>query len=176
MKNQISTILKFGLLSGVIFTAVMLIGVALVDPANPDLTAGFIVGTSGMVLAFLLLIPALKRLNSEEKQSFGKNILFCLIIVLIAAILYSLVWTVYVFYINPDIIDSMETFFMNDLKRQDLSPEKLAIAKEGVNDMIIRYSSPVQTFLWTLIEPSPAGVVMTLIASFVQRVKNNKVS
>lgn len=165
-------VLKFGVLASVIICLVLFIGVSLTDLDNPDLTASFFILTSGMIVAFLLLFPAIGQINSIEKRSFGQNVLWCLAIVLVSTIIYSLAWTVYVFWINPEIVKSMETFFMGQLDPDKLTAIEFAKEKEGVEAFLARYENPITTFIWTLIEPTPSGFLMTLIVSTIQYKKN----
>lgn len=174
MKTNTSIILKFGLIAGVIISTVLLIGVALSDPSNPDLTMGKVLGYGSMTLAFLVLFPALRQINKEVAYSFGRNLLYALAIIGIATILYSLAWTIYVNFIDPSIVNSFNDYFMKELESQNLSPEEFAVKKEEVLWFADLYQNPLLCFLFTLVEPLPVGIVLAPIAAIFQFKENSK--
>lgn len=168
MKN---IILKYGLLSGAIISLVLILGIVLMNKENPDLQMGQIVGYVGMAIAFLLFIPAIRRANAIEPLSFGRAFLVGLQIMLIACAIYSLVWTIYIFLINPNGAQEMGEQYLKGLEAQGTSSKDIASQKEFMDDV---YGNPFFCFLFTMIEPVIPGFIFSIIAAAVNQYKNNK--
>lgn len=169
MKN---IILKYGLLSGAIISLVLILGIVLMNKENPDLQLGQIIGYTGMAIAFLLFIPAIQKAHAIKSLSFGRAFFIGLQITLIACAIYSLVWTLYIFLINPDAAKEMGEQYMKGLKAQGTPLEDIAKQKKFMDDV---YANPLFCFMFTMVEPVIPGFIFSLIAAGVNQYKNRKV-
>ncbi|MDA8895832.1 DUF4199 domain-containing protein [Bacteroidia bacterium] len=168
MKN---IILKYGLLSGAVISLVLVLGIVLMNKENPDLQMGQIIGYTGMAIAFLLFIPAIRKTNTIQPLSFGRAFLVGLQIMLVACAIYSLVWTFYIFLINPDGAKEMGEQYLKGLEAQGASSKDIATQKKFMDDV---YENPLFCFLFTMIEPMIPGFIFSIIAAAVNQFKNNK--
>ena len=168
MKN---IILKYGLLSGAIISLVLILGIVLMNKEYPDLQLGQIIGYTGMAIAFLLFIPAIQKAHAIKSLSFGRAFLVGLQIMLVACAIYSLVWTFYIFLINPDGAKEMGEQYLKGLEAQGASSKDIATQKKFMDDV---YENPLFCFLFTMIEPMIPGFIFSIIAAAVNQFKNNK--
>jgi hypothetical protein len=134
------------------------------------------IGYGSMLLAFALLIPAVRQANALEYLGFWKNVLFCLGIVAIAAAIYSLVWTIYITFINPGAIETFTKYYTDEIAEAPLTGDNLKEAMENVAFMKNIYSTPAFCFLFTLIEPLPVGILLSFLSSTLAHYKNNKLT
>ena len=168
MKN---IILKYGLISGIIFTTVMMVSIINTDPNNLDTNYGQIIGYSAMSIAFLLLIPAVNKANTVKPLNFWRALLVGLQIVLVACVLYSLVWTLYVFAIDPEGANAMGEQYLKSMEASGKSAKDIADMRETMNTV---YGNPLLCFLFTIIEPTMPGIAFSLIAAAINHFRNKK--
>jgi hypothetical protein len=167
-------IIRYGVICGAIIGGALAIGVSTMDIENPDFDMSAYIGYGSMLLAFALLIPAVREANTAAYLGFWKNVLFCLGIVAIAAAIYSLAWTIYITYINPGAIETFTKYYSGEIAKENLTGDKLKEAMENVTFMKNLYSNPISCFFFTLIEPLPVGVLLSFLASTLAHFKNNK--
>jgi len=70
MKN---IIIKYGLIAGAIISCVLMVGVFYMKKEGVNQDLGGIIGYGGMFIAFLLMIPAVRKANEIKRLSFGKS-------------------------------------------------------------------------------------------------------
>ncbi len=169
-------IIKYGIITGAIIGGALAIGVSTMDIENPNFEISAYIGYGSMLLAFALLIPAVRQANALEYLGFWKNVLFCLGIVAIAAAIYSLVWTIYITFINPGAIETFTKYYTDEIAKENLTGDKLKEAMENVAFMKNIYSTPAFCFLFTLIEPLPVGILLSFLSSTLAHYKNNKLT
>jgi hypothetical protein len=169
-------IIKYGIITGAIIGGALAIGVSTMDIENPNFEISAYIGYGSMLLAFALLIPAVRQANALEYLGFWKNVLFCLGIVAIAAAIYSLVWTIYITFINPGAIETFTKYYTDEIAEAPLTGDNLKEAMENVAFMKNIYSTPAFCFLFTLIEPLPVGILLSFLSSTLAHYKNNKLT
>lgn len=169
-------IIKYGIITGAIIGGALAIGVSTMDIENPNFKISAYIGYGSMLLAFALLIPAVRQANALEYLGFWKNVLFCLGIVAIAAAIYSLVWTIYITFINPGAIETFTKYYTDKIAEAPLTGDNLKEAMENVAFMKNIYSTPAFCFLFTLIEPLPVGILLSFLSSTLAHYKNNKLT
>src|SRR5437868_15461251 len=89
-------VLTFGLIAGAILSALMFLTIPFHDQIGFD-TAGYVVGYTSMVLAFLLIYFGVRSYRDNVaagRVTFGKAFQVGLLIMLVASVCYVLSWEV----------------------------------------------------------------------------------
>ena len=164
-------VLTFGLISGAILSAMMLLTMPFHDQIGPD--RGLIIGYTTMVLAFLLVFFGIRsyRENVGHGQiSFGRALGVGLLIMLIASVCYVITWEIISHTILPDFIEKYSAHAIEQVRASGKSPEETAREIERMNHFTNLYKNNILFNLgMTLIEPLPVGVAMTLISALILR-------
>jgi hypothetical protein len=155
MKN---TVLKFGLISGILVVLSMIVTFILFKDAEWVMTESW--GYTSMLLILSLIyfgIREHKHKNLGGTIKFGQAFLTGLYISLICSVMYSIAWMV-ISYSDPQMVDDMlKGYYLP--KGTEASPEKL----KEVEDAIKLYENPAYRFGMTSMEILPVGLLLSLI-------------
>ena len=170
-------VLTFGLISGIIIVAMFFI----TDPFanNMEMSNAQIVGYATMVIALSTIFVAIKiyrdkHLGGEIK--FGKGFLLGILITLVAGILYSAGWELYVSTTGLD----MHKFYadyaaaaIEKMKEAGATAQEIKDATAQNDQMMSAMQNPIIRFLFTMfMELFPVGLVISLISAAILKNKN----
>lgn len=167
-------ILTYGLIAGAIIGGMLLITMPLYNSGTLNFDNGELLGYSTMTIAFALIFFGVKSYRDKELNgviSFGKAVKLGLLITLVASIVYALCWEIAYSQYGDSFTQKMAEHYMNDLKAEGASEADLAKAKADFESFGEMYKNPVIRFCLTLLEPSPVGVLLTLITAALVRRK-----
>jgi len=165
-------VLTFGIISGVIASVLMVATIPFMDRIGFDY--GLMIGYSTMVVAFLLVFFGIRsyRENVGGGQiSFGRAFSVGILIVLVSSILYVITWEIVYFNFLPDFFDKYSNYLIEKSRASGASAEEIAAQTKQMNDMKVVYNNPLYNAAFTLLEPLPVGLVMTLISAALLRRK-----
>ena len=163
-------VLTFGLISGAVLSLLMLATVSFADRIGFD--RGVIVGYTTMVLAFLLVFFGIRsyRENVGGGQiSFGKALTVGLLIMLIACVMYVVTWAFEYRTFFPDFMDKYAAHVIEKARAEGAAPEELTRQTEELKSFKEMYGNPFYFVAFTILEPLPVGLVMTLISAAILR-------
>ena len=170
-------IIKFGLYSSAIIVAVMLFSVAFVWK-DADTTVSMIVGFLSMILAFSLIVVAIKQYKKSTgtgRISFKDAFLIGFFISLITSTFYVATWMITT-EVKPEIVDDMYTMFENQTKNSGL-PDAVVEAKlEEFAAQKEKYKNPMYKAGITYTEILPVGILLSLIIALVFYLMDRKKS
>jgi hypothetical protein len=161
------TVLTYGLISGVIAAVLLLVQVPFMDGSNRSLITGY----TAIVLSALLIFFGVRSYRDNVgngKISFGRGLGVGILIALISAGCYVAVWEV-VYYTNPKIADHAFDKQVEDLKAKGAPQSDIDTATAQAESFKKLYANPLVNVAFTLIEPLPVGVLMTLISALILR-------
>ena len=165
------TVLTFGLLSGAVMAVMMTITVAFAEKIGFD--RGVIIGYTTMVLAFLLVFFGIRSYRDTIGQgriSFLRALSVGLLIMAIACICYVVTWEIVYFNFMPDFIDKYTVHATQDLRNSGKPPAQIEQEIQEMNRMMTLYKNNfLVNIAFTLLEPLPVGLVMTLISALILR-------
>lgn len=168
-------VIAFGLLSGLIVSLTMSIGM-ITASKNPNVELGngsMIVGYLSMLVAFSLIYVAVKNYRDKQNNgivSFGKAFRMGLFISLIASTMYVITWAfVYHFYL-PNYMDKYAAQMMQSAKATS-TPAQLLEKTAEMNKYKELYKSPLFFSLMTYAEIFPMGLLVSLIIGFILKKK-----
>lgn len=167
------TIITFGLISGAVSSALMLMTVPFHDRIGFD-TAGYVVGYTGMVLSFLLIFFGIRSYRDNVGGgmiTFGKAFLIGLGITAISCVCYVITWEALYFTILHDFTDKYAAYVMAKTKASGASDAVIAQKAKELADFKTMYENPLINIAFTFIEPLPVGLLITLISAAVLKKK-----
>jgi len=166
------TVLTFGLISGGIMAAMMII------TAFVGTSMGFdkaeILGYSTMVLAGIMIFMGVKSYRDHAGNgaiTFGKGFKIALLITLVAALLYVITWMVLSYTIFSDFMEQYSTAMIEKAKASGVTAEQLAATQADMEKYKELYKNPFFRAALTFMEPLPVGVIMSLLAALILKKK-----
>src|ERR1044072_4340312 len=164
-------VLTFGLISGAVIGVLMSLTTVFVEKIGFD--KGVVIGYTSMVLAFLLVFFGIRsyRENIGGGQiSFGRALAVGLLIMLIASACYVITWDIIYFKLMPDFIDKYMAHATQSLRASGKPPEQIQHEIDEMNRMMTLYKNNIfVNIAFTLLEPLPVGLAMTLLSALILR-------
>jgi uncharacterized protein with PQ loop repeat len=167
------TILVFGLIAGLIVTAMMLTSVAMIYN-NQDFKGNEVIGYTTMLVAFSFIFVGIKQFRDKHNQgiiTFGKAFRIGLYISLIASTMYVLVWLVEYYVFVPDFAEKYATCVLNKAKNNGATPDELARQATKMASFTAMYKNPVFVILISYMEILPIGLLVALISALLLKRK-----
>jgi hypothetical protein len=164
------TVLTFGLISGAVMSALMLLTMPFIDKIGFD--RGYVVGYTSMVLAFLLVFFGIRSYRENVGDgyiSFGRALGVGLLITLISCICYVITWEIIYFNFLPDFVDKYGSYVVEKARASGASAEQIAKQVEEVKQFKIMYANPLLNVAMTILEPLPVGLILTLVSALILR-------
>ena len=136
-----------------------------------------VVGYTIMVVAFLLVFFGIRsyRENVGGGQiSFVRAFSVGILIVFIASVMYVITWEIIYFNFLPDFGDKYAAHILEKARAAGASPEQLAAETENMNEMKAILKNPLLNAAFTLLEPLPVGIVLTLVSAAILRKRHKE--
>ena len=166
------TILVFGLISGVISSAMMVATVPFAHRISYD--KALVVGYTAMVLSFLLVFFGIRsyRDNAGNGQiTFAKAFGIGIAITLISCMFYVVTWEIIYFNFMPNFLDEYNAHIIEKLQASGASAAVVQAKLQEMSKFKEMYKNPLFNAAMTFIEPFPVGLGITLISAAVLRRK-----
>ena len=163
-------VLTFGLISGVLLSAMMVGMMPFIDQIGMD--HGMVIGYTTMVLAFLLVffgIRSYRETVGTGRISFGRALAVGFLIMLIASICYVVTWEIVYFNFLHDFGDKYAAYVIEKARAAGASAEEIARQTEEMQKFKTMYENPLYNAAFTFLEPLPVGIPMTLISAAILR-------
>jgi hypothetical protein len=170
-------ILKYGVISGVIVSVQMLIGIGLIGENGLDFDSGEILGYAGMLLALSMVFLGIKAFRDKELRGvipFGKGFVVGSLIAVVASFFYVTTWEVY-YQTNADVRENfMNRYIEHSLKKltaSGVSEEEVAQRRAEMEEMGKMYQNTAFRVGITFAEILPIGLLVALISAAILRKK-----
>ena len=166
-------VLTFGLISGVISSALMFLTLPFMHSGRVNFENGYVIGYTAIVLSFLLVVFGIRsyRENNGGTITFGRAFTVGILITLISCVFYVASWEVIYYKIMPDFADKYAAHAISDMREKGASDAAIAAKKVEMEKMKTMLNNPLLNAAMTFIEPFPVGLVVTLISAAVLRRK-----
>jgi len=162
-------VLTFGLIAGAILSVMMLISMLFHDQIGFD-WAGYVVGYTSMVLAFLMIYFGVRSYRDNVaggKVGFGRAFAIGLLITVVGSICYVATWEVVYFKFMPDFADKYAAHEVDKLKQAGATEARIAAKEKEMAEFKEEYQKPLVNIAYTFLEPLPVGIIMTLVTAGV---------
>lgn len=162
------TVLTFGLISGAIISAMMLITVPFMDQIGFD--RGQIIGYTSMILAFLLIFFGVRSYRDNVAGgtvSFGRAFKVGALIALVSSICYVATWEVVYFKLMPDFLTKYQAHTLERARADGESEAQLVKRQADMEKFGRLYKNPAINAGITFLEPMPVALIVALLSAGV---------
>jgi cation transport ATPase len=162
------TVWTFGLISGAILSAMMLLTIPFMDEIGFD--RGMVVGYTTMVLAFLLVFFGVRSYRDNVaggSVGFGRAFTVGALIALIASACYVATWQVLYFKFQPDFLAKMQAYRIEKAQAAGDSPAEIQALMAEMEKFAEMYQNPAINAAITFLEPLPVGLIFALVTAGV---------
>jgi len=161
-------VLTFGLISGAILSATMLIALPFKDAIGYD--RGEILGYTSMVIAFLLVFFGVRSYRDNVAGGtvgFGRALAVGALIGTVASLCYVVTWEVIYFTMAPNYMEKYEAAMLDKARANGESAAAIAQKKADMEKFAEMYKNPVINSAMTFLEPLPVALVIALVTAGV---------
>lgn len=161
------TILRYGIISGVIGAILMTLNVNIADFEN-----GAWYGYSGILLSMLFVYFGVKNYRDQVAGgilSFGKGFQVGLLIAVISCVFYVLTWMVLYETVLTDFIEKYAEHTLSKMTADGATQTEIEQKKLEMQQFGEMYKNPLLRFGFTFLEPFPVGLGVALITALVLR-------
>lgn len=161
-------VLTFGLIAGAILSGMMLITIPFHDQIGFD--KGLIIGYTTMVLAFLMIFAGVKSYRdnvSGGRVSFGRALVVGLLITAVASVCYVATWQYVYRRFAPDYLEKYAEYTLAKERESGASDAQIAAKAKEMREFSESYKNPLVNIAYTLLEPLPVGILVTLVTAGV---------
>jgi hypothetical protein len=165
-------VLTFGLIAGVLCSAMMTASVALADRIGQD--HSYLLGYTILVLSFLLVFFGIRSYRENVADgtiTFARGFTVGILITLITCVCYVVTWEIVYYNFMPDFMDKYAAHQVAKAKAAGMSQAALQAQIAQIEKMKVLYANPLYNAALTFLEPFPVGLVITLISAAVLRKK-----
>ena len=165
-------VLTYGVISGMVLATLLIINCLIINKVGFDYS--IYVGYAGMVLSFAIIYPGMVAYRNNAGGgyiTYGRALAIGLLITVIACLFYVAAWAVIYHSFMPDFLDRDTAYMIGKMKANGTSAAELDKTMTEMNHYKELYKNPVSMCLLTYIEPTPVGIVMSLILAFAARKK-----
>lgn len=160
------TVLTFGLITGGILSAMMLLTVPFMDEIGFD--RGEILGYSTMVLASLLVFFGVKSYRDNVAGGtigFGRAFAVGALIVVVSAVCYVATWQLVYYKLAPDFGEKFQAHMVEEARASGDTPEEIQAKVAKIERNMELYRNPAVNVAISFVEPLPVGLVLALISA-----------
>jgi uncharacterized protein DUF4199 len=168
-------VIIFGLISGVISSALMFLTLPLMKNGTINFDNGEIFGYTAIFLSFLLVFFGIRsyRENAGGTITFGRAFSVGILITLISCIFYVASWEIIYFKLMPDFarghIDKYAAHEISTMREKGATDSAIAAKKVEMDKMKAMLDNPFLNSAMTFIEPFPVGLIVTLVSAAILR-------
>jgi len=166
------TILKFGLISGLLSALMMVATVPIEDKIG--FGKAEYLGYTLIVLSFLLVffgIRSYRENAGEGRITFGKAFAVGISITLITCVCYVVTWEILYFTILHDFTDKYAAYLIEKARAAGASAAVIQAQMQELAKFKEQYENPFYNAAVTFLEPFPVGLAITVISAAILRRK-----
>jgi len=163
-------ILVFGLLSGAVSAALMLMTVPFMHRIGFDY--GLVVGYTAIVLSFLFVYFGIRSYRDNVAGgtvTFGRAFSVGLLIALISSLCYVVTWEFVYFNLMPDFWDKYSAYAIEHARASGATQQTIDETARQMRELKQSLDNPLINAAYTFIEPFPVGVVVALVSAGILR-------
>jgi hypothetical protein len=166
------TVLVFGLISGALSAALMLVTIPFADRIGWE--KGEILGYTGIVLSALMVFFGVRSYRENfgaGRLTFWRGFAVGILITLISSACYVGTWEVVYYKLMPGFADKYAAHMVEHAKASGASPQKVDETAKKAEQFKQMYANPVINVAMTFMEVFPIGLVITAFSAGVLRKK-----
>lgn len=161
-------VFTFGLISGAIMSAMLLLALPFQDAIGFD--RGAILGYTSMVLAFLLIFFGVRSYRDHVAGGtvrFGRAFAVGALIAVVASVCYVATWEVIYFKLAPDFTEKYQAHMLDKARANGESDAAILRKKAELDKFAVMYQNPAINAAITFLEPLPVALIIALVSAGV---------
>ena len=165
-------VLKFGLISGVIVAALMMLNVTLTVKGIIDFQWSEVVGYASIVLSFIVVFFGVRSYRDTVgggSITFGRAFKVGILITLVSCAIYVVTWEIVYFNFLPDFEDTYAALMIEQMTEEGASAAEIAEMQRQMDGFKQLYKNPLFNVGMTFMEVFPVGLIMTLVSAGILR-------
>lgn len=165
-------IITYGLIGGVIVSAIMLGTHPLLEKGIINYDNGMLIGYSSMVIALSMVFFGVKSYRDQYSGgtiSFWQGVKIGMLITLLASVMYALTWEVYYNTAASDFTEKYTQHYVDKMTREGASQAEIDQMRAEMASFNEMYKNPLIRFGVTLMEILPVGVIITFLSAALLR-------
>jgi hypothetical protein len=166
------TVLTFGLVSGAVSAAMMLVTIPFVDKVGWE--KGEILGYTTMVLSALLVFFGVRSYRENVgggRLTFGRGLAVGILITLISGACYVVTWEIVYYTLMPNFADKYAAHMVERVKASGATQQKVDETQRQAQRFKQMYANPAINVAMTFAEVFPIGLVVALVSAGILRKK-----
>jgi hypothetical protein len=163
-------VLTFGLISGAMSAAMMLVTLPFVDKIGFE--KGEILGYTVMVLSALMVFFGVRSYRENAgggRLTFGRGFAVGILITLISSACYVATWEIVYYKLMPDFADKYAAHMVERAKASGASQQKIDESVRQAKQFKQMYDNPAINVGITFMEVFPVGLAVTLVSAGILR-------
>jgi hypothetical protein len=164
------TIVVFGLISGAVSSAMLLLTVPFMERIGFD--RGEVLGYTTIVASFLLVYFGIRSYRDRVAggtMTFGRGFTVGILITLVSSACYVATWEFIYFRLNPGFADQYAAHAIERARASGASQQEIEATTRQLEQFKVQYQNPLINTAITFMEPFPIGLVVTLISAAILR-------
>jgi hypothetical protein len=164
------TVLTFGVIAGVILSAMMLVTFPLHDKISYE--RAMVIGYTTMILSFLFVFFGVRSYRDNVGGgvvSFGRAFKVGILIAFIASCCYVATWEVMFYTVYPDYIEKFQAQQIEKIRASGAPPAEIEKKIADNVKFAKLYKNPVVSSAITFVEPLPVGLIVALVSAAILR-------
>lgn len=164
------TIVVFGLISGAVSSAMLLLTVPFMERIGFD--RGEVLGYTTIVASFLLVYFGIRSYRDRVAggtMTFGRGFTVGILITLVSSACYVATWEFIYFKLNPGFVDQYAAYAIERARASGASQQEIEATTRQLEQFKVQYQNPLINTAITFMEPFPIGLVVTLISAAILR-------
>jgi NADH:ubiquinone oxidoreductase subunit 6 (subunit J) len=139
-----------------------------------DFDNGMIIGYATMLLAFSMIVVAVKNYRDKYNNgaiSFGKAFQIGMWISLIGSTIYVGAWLIYFFTSDTNFMADYSAYYLDQMKASGASQAVIDAQMAEMKEFARMYRNPFFNALMTYMEILPVGLLVSLIIALIMKRK-----
>ena len=168
MSSMKNTVIKYGLISGILISAMMMLSISLFHDQIGFGAAGLLVGYTTMILAFLLIYFGVRSYRDTiggGTVRFGRALAIGVLIAAVSSVCYVATWEVMYFKFMPDFMDKYSAHEVEKARASGATEAQIAARKAEMDKFAEEYKNPLYNAAYTFMEPLPVGLIIALVSA-----------
>jgi hypothetical protein len=171
------TVLTFGLISGAISAAMMLVTIPFVDKVGWE--KGEILGYTTIVLSALMVFFGVRSYRENAgggRLTFGRGFAVGILVTLISSACYVGTWEIVYYKFMPGFAEKYAAHMVESAKASGANQQKLDETEQKARQFKQMYDNPAVNVALTFMEVFPIGLAVTLLSAGILRKKAGQMS
>jgi hypothetical protein len=164
-------VLVFGLISGVIASAMMFLTLPLIHRGVINHKNGEVIGYTSIFLAMIVIFFGIRAYREQNGGtiSFGRAFAVGILITLVSSLFYVVSWEILYYNFMPDFADKYATWTADEMREKGASAAEIEAKRKEIAGYKKLWDNPLINAAMTIIEPLPVGVIVTLVSAGILR-------